>query len=110
MDFFSGATSRVGCPLRCSTLRWCLKNETSLVVVSMRRMRANLSYSLSEHEPNLCLMQVPSMRVLSREPISAASCGVIFLPRKVATCSALTDKHRLAGELLVQRSAGSARS
>ena len=36
MVFFTGATSRVGGPWRCSTLRWCLKNETSLVVVSMR--------------------------------------------------------------------------
>ena len=67
-----------------------LENEMSLLVVSMRRMRPNLSYSLSEQASKRCLMQVPSMRVLSREPISAASCGPSFLPRKVATCSALT--------------------
>ena len=30
------------------------------------------------------------MRVAKRLPISWASCGVIFLPRKLATCSALT--------------------
>ncbi|TMQ74369.1 hypothetical protein ACCUM_1901 [Candidatus Accumulibacter phosphatis] len=32
------------------------------------------------------------MRVAKRLPISCASCGVIFLPRKLATCSALTEK------------------
>ena len=46
-------------------------------------------------------MQVPSMRVSKREPISWASCGVIFLPRKLATCG-LHRQHRSAGKLFIQ--------
>ena len=42
-----GARARVAAPCRCSTLRWCVKAETSLVVVSMRRTRPNLSQILS---------------------------------------------------------------
>jgi hypothetical protein len=62
-----------------------LKNETSLVVVSMRRMRPNLSYSLSEQEANRCLMQ--------GELLGQERCDLLGLDRQ----------HRLASELLVQR-------
>ena len=58
--------SRLLGPVRCSTLRWCLKEETSLVVVSRRRMHAALSYILIADLPKWCLMQVPSIRVLKR--------------------------------------------
>jgi hypothetical protein len=44
---------------------------TSLTVVSMRRMRENLSYILMETGPMVCLMRVPSMRMLKRFPISS---------------------------------------
>ena len=47
--FLTGARSRVGGPCRCSTFRWCLKKDTSLVVVSMRSIWPNLSYILSRH-------------------------------------------------------------
>src|SRR5712671_7472103 len=50
-------------PCRCSTLRWCLKKETSLIVVSMRSTQPCLSYILIEELAKRCLMQVPSMRV-----------------------------------------------
>ena len=60
---FDGGEVRVAGPCRCSTFRWCLKNETSLVVVSMRNPQPNLSYILTEALPNRCLMQVPSIRV-----------------------------------------------
>ena len=91
MVFFTGATSRVGGPWRCSTLRWCLKNDTSLIVVSMRSTLPRLSYILIEPLPKRCLMQVPSMRVgtASRSP---GQRGVICRPRKLATCSAFTSR------------------
>ena len=44
-------------------MRWCLKKETSLIVVSMRRTQPYLSYILIEELAKRCLMQVPSMRV-----------------------------------------------
>src|SRR5260221_14651466 len=44
-------------------LRWCLKKETSLIVVSMRSTQPYLSYILIEELAKRCLMQVPSMRV-----------------------------------------------
>src|SRR6266446_2408993 len=44
MVFLTGARTRVGGPCRCSTLRWCLKKETSLIVVSMRSTQPYLSY------------------------------------------------------------------
>jgi hypothetical protein len=34
-----------------------------------------------EQEPKRCLMQVPSMRVVKREPISAATWGASILKR-----------------------------
>src|SRR5213594_4370372 len=105
MVFLSGANSRVVCRSRCSTLRWCLKKETSLVVVSKRSTRPNLSYIFTPVLPKRCLMQVPSMRVAKRLPSSWASCGVIFLPRKLATCSA-DRQHGLARQLLIQRLEG----
>src|SRR5580692_9081405 len=52
-----------GGPCRCSTLRWCLKKETSLIVVSMRSTQPHLSYILIVELAKRCLMQVPSMRV-----------------------------------------------
>ena len=63
MVFLTGARTRVGGPCRCSTLRWCLKKETSLIVVSMRSTQPYLSYILIEELAKRCLMQVPSMRV-----------------------------------------------
>src|SRR6202030_4685517 len=42
--------------------RWCLKKETSLIVVSMRSTQPYLSYILIEELAKRCLMQVPSMR------------------------------------------------
>ena len=81
MVFLKGSSSRLLGPWRCSTLRWCLKKETSFAVVSMRSTRWNLSYIFTWALPRRCLMQAPSMRVSKREPISWASCGVIFLPR-----------------------------
>ncbi len=85
-------------------LKGCLKDETSLVVVSMRRTMPNLSYifsgalphgallerSLMEDLPKRCLMQVPSMRVENWLPISWARVGQSFRPRKVAMVSAFT--------------------
>jgi hypothetical protein len=38
-------------PSWCSTLRWCLKVVTSLLVFSMRSTRPNLSYILIELRP-----------------------------------------------------------
>ena len=73
MVFLTGARPRVGGPLRCSTVRWCLKNDTSLAVVSMRSTIPHLSYILIEHLPKRCLMQVPSIREDNCEPISRAS-------------------------------------
>jgi len=67
---FDGARARLAGPLRCSTLRWCLKEDTSLLVVSRRRTRANLSYILIADLPKRCLMQVPSIRVAKRLPTS----------------------------------------
>src|SRR5208283_4185373 len=52
MDFLTAARARVGGPFRCSTFRWCLKKDTSLVVVSMRSTMPALSYILIEHLPN----------------------------------------------------------
>jgi hypothetical protein len=66
-DWGQGAGGR---PLRCSALRWCLKEETSLLVVSRRRTSVNLPYILIADLPKRCLMQVPSMRVANRLPIS----------------------------------------
>src|SRR6266481_2652659 len=60
MVFLTGARTRVGGPCRCSTLRWCLKKETSLIVVSMRSTQPYLSYILIEELAKRCLMQVPS--------------------------------------------------
>jgi len=40
---FYWGSSRVAWRSRCSTLRWCLKKETSLLVVSRRRTQPNLS-------------------------------------------------------------------
>ena len=56
--FLEGASSRVGGLSRCSTFRWCLKKDTSLVVVSMRSIWPNLSYILMEALPKRCLMHV----------------------------------------------------
>ena len=70
MVFLTGAMARVGGPSRCSTLRWCLKKDTSLVVVSMRSTQPNLSYILIEDFANRCLMQVPSIRVENWLPSS----------------------------------------
>src|ERR1700676_5480327 len=90
MDFLTGARSRVGGPSRCSTFRWCLKKDTSLVVVSIRNTMPHLSYILIEDLPKRCFTQVPSMRVENCDPISWASRGVMCRPRKLATCSAFT--------------------
>src|SRR6202051_2109453 len=90
MLFLTGASSRVDGPFRCSTFRWCLKNDTSLAVVSMRSTMPHLSYILIDDLPKRCLMHVPSIRVENCEPISFASCGVTWRPRKLATCSAFT--------------------
>jgi hypothetical protein len=57
--------------------RWCLKKDTSLVVVSMRSTEPNLSYILIEELPKRYLMQVPSILVENWLPSSWASCGVI---------------------------------
>jgi hypothetical protein len=51
MVFLTGARRRVGGPFRCSALRWCLKKDTSLVVVSMRSIWPNLSYIVIEASP-----------------------------------------------------------
>jgi len=67
---FDRGKGAAGRPLRCSTLRWCLKEETSLLVVSRRRTRANLSYILIADLPKRCLRQVPSMQVAKRLPTS----------------------------------------
>src|ERR1700730_3800716 len=65
-------------------LRWCLRKETSLIVVSMRSTQPYLSYILIEELAKRCLMEVPSMRVENLEPISWASCGLIWRRRKLA--------------------------
>src|SRR4029077_14472037 len=64
---WTGASPRIGGPCRCSTLRWCLKKETSLIVVSMRSTQPYLSYILIEELAKRCLMQVPSM--VGRQPV-----------------------------------------
>ena len=43
------------------------------------------------------------MRVSKREPISWASCGVIFLLKKARHVLGLHRQHRLAGKLFVER-------
>ena len=57
----------------------------------VRRMRPNLSYNFSETGPSMvCLIRVPSMRILKRLPISPSNCGASFLPGNVAMLSGLT--------------------
>ena len=92
-------------PVRCSTLRWCLKNDTSLAVVSIRSTMPCLSYILIEHLPKRCLMQVPSIRVANCEPISCASDGVICRPKR-GDLLGLHVQHRLADQLLIKRAEG----
>jgi hypothetical protein len=49
-----------------------------LPAVLASETRASLSYIFTCAWSRRCLMQVPSMRVEKREPISWASCGVIW--------------------------------
>jgi transposase len=51
------------------------KNDTSLVVVSMRSTRPNLSYILTEACPKRCLMQVPSILVETESQAPAPVAG-----------------------------------
>src|ERR1700709_2679845 len=100
MDFFTRANSRVGGPWRCSTFRWCLKKDTSLVVVSMRSTTPTLSYILIEHVPKWCLMQVGrELRadLLGQQwrDLTAEEAGDLL---------GLHAQHRLPDQLLVERS------
>src|ERR1700736_3452181 len=67
MVFLTGARTRVGGPCRCSTLRWCLKKETSLIVVSMRSTQPYLSYILIEELAKRCLRPCCTDRSLGGE-------------------------------------------
>src|SRR6476619_7479674 len=91
MDFLTGAFFISQVPSRCSTLRWCLKDVTLLLVVSMRRTRPNLSYILIELGPMWCLIRVPSIRVWKSLPTSTVELSSSLRPINVATLSGLTD-------------------
>ena len=67
----------------------------------MRRMRANLSYSLTEHDPSRCLIQVPSIRVLRAN--LGGQLRRNLLAQEGAHLLGLDREHRLTGQLRVQR-------
>jgi hypothetical protein len=101
MVFFTGAMARDGGPFRCFTFRWCLKQDTSLAVTSIRRTMPALSYILIDALPWRCFTQVPSTRVSNREPTSRVRFGVIRRPG-TSRRGPPSVQHRLADELLVK--------
>src|SRR5271170_4064110 len=62
-------------------------------------MRPNLSYSLRETGPMVCLIRVPSMRMLKPLPISPSNCGLSLRPRKVR----LDGMNRRARQVFIDR-------
>src|SRR3954447_17602551 len=64
-------------------------------------MRLNLSYSLIETGPIVCLIRVPSMRMLKRFPISPSNRVLSLRPRNVAMLSGLDGVNSGARQVLV---------
>src|SRR5438067_9725443 len=102
MVFLTAARTRVGGPCRCSTLRWCLKKETSLIVVSMRSTQPCLSY----------LDRGTGEAVFDAGPLDASGklrtdlLGQLradLTAEKAGDLLRLDAQHRLAGEMLVER-------
>ena len=118
MVFLTGASPQLGGPSRCSTLRWCLKNDTSLAVVSIRSTspahRVKPGGMLIIHLDR-CLAEVvlhadafdpgrePGTNLLVqlwRDPVAEVRRNLL----------GLHVQHRLAEELLVERAEGAGRA